>query len=104
MRRSSRKPEVKCSAESLLRILNDILDFSKIEASKPELWVTPFKLHETVEDTARSFAIQAARKGLELICNIRKGVPEPGSEFRKTNRNSFSRRFQKRLDFPKVWR
>src|SRR6185436_12293615 len=64
------------SAEALLAIINDILDFSKIEAGKLELENIPFDLHEVVEDVAEMLAERAQKKGLELVCNIRPGVPQ----------------------------
>jgi PAS domain S-box-containing protein len=66
---------VKTSADSLLTVINDILDFSKIEAGKLELDTTTFCLRDHLEETARSFAVGAAAKGLELVCDIRPDVP-----------------------------
>ena len=67
---------VQQSAESLLSILNDILDFSKIEAGKLELSSHEFRLRDCIGGTLKTLAIQAAKKGLELICDIRSGVPD----------------------------
>jgi len=66
---------VKTSADSLLRVINDVLDFSKIEAGKLELDLTAFDLRDSLEETIRSFGIQACQKGLELVCDIRSEVP-----------------------------
>jgi two-component system sensor histidine kinase/response regulator len=66
---------VKTSADSLLTVINDILDFSKIEAGKLDLDTTTFALRDHLEETARSFAVSAATKGLELVCDIRPEVP-----------------------------
>lgn len=66
---------VKHSADSLLDLLNDILDFSKIEAGKLELEETDFNLHYLVEATISTVAIQAERKGIELLCDIKSDVP-----------------------------
>jgi two-component system, sensor histidine kinase and response regulator len=63
------------SAESLLAIINDLLDLSKIEAGKMELNVAPFDLHELVERAARTVAVRAGAKGLELVCDIGRDVP-----------------------------
>ena len=63
------------SGQSLLGILNDILDFSKIEAGKLELEQIDFNLWQVLEDTAGLLATGAARKGLELICDIQPAVP-----------------------------
>ncbi len=66
---------VRASAEGLLSVINDILDFSKIEADKLELEQVDFTLREVVEETLRSLAPRAHRKGLELVCDIAPGVP-----------------------------
>ena len=63
------------SAESLLAIINDLLDLSKIEAGKMELNVAPFDLLELVERAARTVAVRACGKGLELVCDIGRDVP-----------------------------
>jgi len=67
---------VRESGEALLSLVSDILDFSKIEAGKLELDCAPFDLHESLGDTLKSLAMRAHRKGLELGCCIRRGVPE----------------------------
>jgi PAS domain S-box-containing protein len=64
------------SAETLLRIINDLLDFSKIEAGKLDLERAEFSLAETVGQSARTLAVRAAEKGLELVCSISSGVPD----------------------------
>jgi PAS domain S-box-containing protein len=66
---------IRSSAENLLRILNDILDFSKIEAGHLELDRTPFDLHQEIGDAVRVMAIQASRKGDELMVDIGADVP-----------------------------
>ena len=67
---------VKTSADSLLTVINDILDFSKMEAGKLELDRSTFNLHESMEETTRTFGIWAGEKGLELMCDIRPDVPQ----------------------------
>jgi signal transduction histidine kinase/DNA-binding response OmpR family regulator len=67
---------VRASADTLLTVINDVLDFSKIEAGKLDLDLHPFNLRETVEDGARTLAILADNKGLELTCDIAPTVPE----------------------------
>jgi signal transduction histidine kinase/DNA-binding response OmpR family regulator len=67
---------VRTSAESLLDILNDILDFSKIEAGKLELSPIDFSLRDTLEQTAKTLALRAHSKGLELACHIHPDVPD----------------------------
>ncbi len=63
------------SADSLLTVINDILDFSKIEAGKLELDSTDFDLTDSLEETAKTFALQAHQKGIELACDVRPEVP-----------------------------
>ena len=67
---------VKSSADLMLTVINDILDFSKIEAGRLELDAVQFNLRDHIEETVRSLALKAHEKGLELICNVRPGVPE----------------------------
>ncbi|MEA2039394.1 MAG: response regulator [Thermodesulfobacteriota bacterium] len=66
---------VKSSADSLLSLLNDILDFSKIEGDMLELEQIDFNLNNAVEDTVKSLAYLAHKKGLELACRIHRDVP-----------------------------
>ncbi len=63
------------SAEALLVLANDILDFSKIEAGKLDLDIVDFDLRELVEECVQTNAERADRKGLDLACLIRDGVP-----------------------------
>ncbi|HEX5230558.1 MAG TPA: response regulator [Bryobacteraceae bacterium] len=67
---------VKSSAESLLTIINDILDFSKIEAGRLELDPVCFNLHESLDSAVRTLAVRAHEKGLELLCEWKRDVPE----------------------------
>jgi signal transduction histidine kinase/DNA-binding response OmpR family regulator len=67
---------VKSSADSMLTVINDILDFSKIEAGRLELDPITFNLRDHIEDTARTLALKAHEKGLELICSVNSDVPE----------------------------
>ncbi|MGH7172221.1 MAG: histidine kinase dimerization/phospho-acceptor domain-containing protein, partial [Gemmataceae bacterium] len=63
------------SAESLLTVINDILDFSKIEAGKLKLDPIDFNLRDSLEETAKTFALKAHEKGLEVVCEAGPGVP-----------------------------
>jgi CheY-like chemotaxis protein len=63
------------SAHALLGLLNDILDLSKIEAGKLDLDNVAFDIEELVDQAAKTLAVQAHQKGLELICDIQPGVP-----------------------------
>ncbi|MEO8096891.1 MAG: response regulator [Acidobacteriota bacterium] len=67
---------VKTSADSMLSLINDILDFSKIEADRLELEPLSFNIRDLVEETARTLALRAHEKGLELNCGVLSGVPE----------------------------
>ncbi len=66
---------VKGSADALLTIIDDILDFSKIEAGKLEIEDVPFDLRALVQDTVRSLALPARRKGLALECALPPQLP-----------------------------
>ncbi len=61
---------IRVSGDALLTIINDILDFSKIESGKLELEYYPFDLRDCVEDALRLLSMSAAKKGLELTCQI----------------------------------
>ncbi len=63
------------SAQSLLRIINDILDFSKIEAGKLDLESRAFDLQRCVSHAAKSLAVRAAGKQVELVLEMEPDVP-----------------------------
>ncbi|HLY63712.1 MAG TPA: response regulator [Terriglobia bacterium] len=67
---------LKTSADSLLTLINDILDFSKVEAGKLELDPIAFNLRDTVGDTAKTLALRAGEKGLELLADVQSQVPD----------------------------
>ena len=67
---------VRRSGEALLAIINNILDFSKIEAGRMELEVIPFDLHQVAADAVAMFTEDAAKKGLELSCEIEPGLTQ----------------------------
>ena len=62
-------------AHMLLQIVNDILEVSRIEAGAIRLESIDFNLHDVVERTVAFFATTAHAKRLELVGNIRPGVP-----------------------------
>ena len=64
------------SAEALLDIINDILDFSKIEAGKLVLNFDSFNLRDRVDNVVSGLAIQAHKKGLELLVKVDQAAPE----------------------------
>jgi CheY-like chemotaxis protein len=59
----------------LLGIINDILDFSKIEAKKLDLELLDFNLSAILNDFTAALTVQAAQKGLEIICRTDPDVP-----------------------------
>jgi PAS domain S-box-containing protein len=67
---------VQSATEGLLLVIDDLLDFSKIEAGKLELDRAPFSLRVVLNDTLRSLALRAHRKGLELVGRIQREVPD----------------------------
>src|SRR5262249_18949509 len=67
---------VKSAADALLGIISDILDFAKIEAGHPELDPADCSLSAVLGSALRAVAIRAHRKGLELVCQQRPGVPD----------------------------
>jgi PAS domain S-box-containing protein len=67
---------VQSAAEALLEVINDLLDFSKIEAGKLELDRATFSLRTALNDTLRSLALRAHRKGLELVGRVHPDVSD----------------------------
>jgi PAS domain S-box-containing protein len=63
------------SGKALLGIINNILDFSKIEAGKMLLENLDFDLHTPLREAVEMVALEAHRKGLEMICALAPGVP-----------------------------
>ena len=64
------------SADSLLSVINDVLDFSKVEAGRLDFELRPFELQPELEVALRTVALRAHQKNLELLCDVRPGVPE----------------------------
>jgi PAS domain S-box-containing protein len=67
---------VRASAESLLNLINELLDYSKIESGKLTLETMEFQLEDALFQALGPLAIQAHRKGLELVWSIAPGLPE----------------------------
>ena len=63
------------SATALLTVINDILDFSKIQAGHMTVEKVPFDLHRLCVDALTLFRLKADEKNLELLLDIRPGVP-----------------------------
>jgi CheY-like chemotaxis protein len=66
---------VRNSADSLMVLINDILDISKIGAAQMTLDSVEFDIHGVFDNTMKAMAVQARRKGLELLCEIAPDVP-----------------------------
>ena len=66
---------VSTSAGALLAVINDLLDVSKIEAGKFDLDPIEFDLRDTIDDTLQTLALRAHTKGLELVADVRPGLP-----------------------------
>ena len=64
------------AGESLLEIINDVLEISKIEAGHLQIERHEFLLREMVERVVSVFALDAARKGLKVVCHIDENVPD----------------------------
>lgn len=67
---------VNASARNLLIILNDVLDFSKIEAGELQIEAIDFDLVKTINLIAKLQKPVADSKGLALMCEFDRGVPE----------------------------
>jgi PAS domain S-box-containing protein len=68
--------KIRGSSRHLLGIINDILDLSKIEAGKLTVEYTEFELEKVLDNVADLIADKTSAKGLELIFNIGKNVPQ----------------------------
>lgn len=66
---------IHASGENLLSLVNDILDFSRMEADKFILEKTHFDLRQAIENTLDILGVAAAKKGLELICDLGSETP-----------------------------
>lgn len=66
---------IQSSSKSLLLVINDILDLSKIDAKKLVLNIGPMEISAVVEGALGVISSAAARKGLEVVCDIDMDVP-----------------------------
>ncbi len=64
------------SGHDLLVLINEVLDLSKIEAGKMSINIERVSLKNFTDDLLRDFKHHAEQKGLQLICNLEKGLPE----------------------------
>ena len=66
---------VRSAGETLLTLLNDILDLSKIEAEQLKFETIPFDPGHLIESTLALLAVRAREKRLDLITDVKGGVP-----------------------------
>jgi len=66
----------KNAGQNLLDLINDILDISKIEAGQIELRKIDFNLREIIDRACEVMALNAHKKGLELLNHMPPDVPE----------------------------
>ena len=66
----------KTSADSLLHLINNILDLSKVEAEMLELESIDFNVRDVLIDLMRVLAVNAGKKGLEIVSYIHPDVPQ----------------------------
>ena len=64
------------SAEALMGTLNAILDFSKLETGEIRLHPSFHSLSLLIEETTRTFVLNAEEKGLELTLDIAPELPD----------------------------
>jgi len=67
--------KIQGSGQYLLSIINDILDFSKIEAGKLTVEQTELNLENVLKNIANLIAPKTTAKGLELVFDIGRDVP-----------------------------
>ena len=67
---------VKSCADHLQRLLNDLLDFSRIDAGRVSLNRSPFSPHKMVQETVKVFGEVAAAKGIALIWDTARELPD----------------------------
>ncbi len=66
---------IRSCSDFLLELINDVLDFSKLQAGKLELSPVLFDLRDNLFSALRAVAVQAHKKGLELICDVDPAAP-----------------------------
>ena len=66
---------IRSCSDFLLQLINDVLDFSKLQAEKLTLCPIQFDIRDTLYDSMRAVAVEAHKKGLELICDVAEDVP-----------------------------
>lgn len=68
--------KIQQSSQHLLGIINDILDVSKIEAGKLDIEHVDMSLDTVLENVSNLISEKATSKGLELIFEVAKDVPD----------------------------
>ncbi|HWN67090.1 MAG TPA: response regulator [Haliangium sp.] len=66
---------VRTAGRTLHELIEGVLDISKIEAGKLELEAVPFPLRDVVQEAARTLAVRAHEKGLELVVDLAPDLP-----------------------------
>ncbi|MDT0125176.1 ATP-binding protein [Paenibacillus sp. RRE4] len=64
------------SGQELLRLINDILDLSKVEAGRLDIVLEDISLSQLIEDAMNHFGLVADKKGIELVLEKQKGLPD----------------------------
>lgn len=67
---------IMASGNSLMDIVNSMLDLARIESGRLQLEHSQFDLTDLIDRTVSTFAVQAHRKGLELVARIAPTVPD----------------------------
>lgn len=67
---------INSSGKDLLDLINDILDLSKVEAGKFEIELEEMNLGDLEDYVKRTFAQLVKNKGITLVTNVGKGLPE----------------------------
>lgn len=65
------------SAVALTKLIDGVLDLSKMEAGKLETVCIPFELRNILESTLEALTLQAAEKGIELVCRVDNTLQQP---------------------------
>jgi two-component system, sensor histidine kinase and response regulator len=66
---------VRTAGRTLHELIEGVLDISKIEAGKLDLEAVPFPLCDVVQEAARTVAVPAHEKGLELVVDLAPDLP-----------------------------